>query len=119
MSLREHATAAHRGTYIDAARQVLIDAIGDPGGTVTAMEVEHLAVGPTFTLVVFTDGDLHIGAQTFADGRDPVVALVKQGADGKWTNQARINTTDDAAANLARLGRLLPTHDPIDENAGA
>ena len=117
MSLREHATAAHEGTYTDAARALLVDAIGDPEGTVTALDVEHLAVGPTFTLVVFTDGDLHIGVQTFADGRPPVVSLVKQGADGKWSNQARINTVDDPAANLARLGRLLPTHDPVDENA--
>lgn len=110
MSLRTVAIAANKDQHVDTARALLIDRIGDPDGLVTAMTVEHQALDPSATLHVFTDGDLHLGVQIFADGRPAWIGLVALDDTGKWVRQVEVKS-------LAHLGALLPTHDPVDENA--
>ena len=105
MSLRDEARKAKEGEYVGAARDLMLSVLGDPAGEVSALTVEHLAVGPTFTLTVFTDGDLRLGSQIYADGRDPWFGLVSLGADGKWTRVSPVTS-------LVDLHDKLATYDP-------
>ena len=108
-TLREAAIEAHEGVHIDAARATLVERIGDPYGFVTALEDEYQNIGPTFTLTVFTDHDLHLGVQVYTDGRDPLIGFVELGGDGKWTFVKTI-------LSLSQMGQFVGTVD-TDPNA--
>lgn len=106
MSLRSEAKAAWGGEHETAARDLLIGRIGDPAGEVTALTVEHQAIGPTFALTVFTDADLHIGVQAYTDPlKDPLIGFVELGGDGKWTFVRSITS-------LAQMGQFVDSTDP-------
>jgi hypothetical protein len=114
VSLRSEAISAYEASQnqrTTEARQALIGIIGDPGGTVTAMTVEDVAVTDSYTLVVFTDGDVHLGVRTRESGWDVhLVEPADSGLDG-WTR------LEPAITSLPQLGKVLPDLDPVDENA--
>lgn len=107
MSLRSEAIAAYNANWEADARAVLADVLTpfDP----SPLERLSIDVRAKFTVVVFTDGDIHLGVQLFPDDTS-AVSLVADDGSGGWTKQAEVTS-------LANLGKLLPTYDPTDENA--
>ena len=112
MSLRSDAIAAHEAEQTgrqDEARTALANIL-TPSTSVAAMTVEDTQVTATSTLIVFTDGDIHLGVRSLGDGWDVhIVAPAGSGVDG-WTDLVEVTS-------LAQLGKVLPDVDPTDENA--
>lgn len=109
MSLRSDAIDAYNTDWESQARTVLGDVLTP--FDVSGLTRIDLQVRAKFTVAVFTDGDIHLAVQLFADGTN-AVSLVADGGAGGWTKQAPVTS-------LANLGGLLPTYDPTDENATA
>jgi len=67
---------------------------------VTPMTVADTVVTDTYTLVVFTDGDVHLGVRSTVADPGWLVYLVT-GTVGVWTQLAQVTS-------LAQLGGVLP-----------
>lgn len=67
---------------------------------VTPMTVADVVVEQTFTLIVFTDGDVLLGVRATAADPGWLVYLVT-GVVGEWTQLAQVTS-------LAQLGQVLP-----------
>lgn len=111
MSLRSAAIAAHEAAQTgreSEARAALAAVLApfDPA----PLTVEHIEVTASWTLIVFTDGDIHLGVRSRDAGWSVhVVAPAGAGVDG-WTDLVEVTS-------LAQLGKVLPDVDPTDENA--
>lgn len=67
---------------------------------VAPMTVADIVVEETFTLVVFTDDDVHLGVRSTTADSGWLVCLVR-GVVGEWTELAQVTS-------LAQLGEILP-----------
>lgn len=112
MTLREAAVAALQASQDDkvTAARAALSGVLEPFDCST-LTVEHVVVADAYALVVFTDGDIHLGVRTAGSGWD--VHLVEPAAGGVdgWTS------VGSPVLSLAVLGELLPEFDPTDENA--
>jgi hypothetical protein len=98
MSIREAAVQAYQeqeAGRVAEARAVLADVLAP--FDVSGLDVAHIDVTSSFTLIVFTDGDVHLGVCRRGD--EWTVNLVAD-EDG-WTDKG-------AVTSLAELGRILP-----------
>lgn len=112
-SLRSEALAAHvaEQTGREAEARNALAALLTPSTKVAAMTVEDTIVTATYTLIVFTDGDIHLGVRSRDTGWDVhLVTPAGSGVDGWSENGPSIES-------LAHLGKVLPDLDPVDENA--
>lgn len=111
MSLRGDAIAAHEAAQSgrESEARAALAAVLTPFD-VAPLTVEGTQVTTTSTLIVFTDGDIHLGVRSLGDGWTVhVVAPAGSGVDG-WTDLVEVTS-------LAQLGKVLPDVDPVDENA--
>lgn len=101
MTLRTEAVAAYttsQASCVTEARTAL-GLVLTPF-VATALTVADMVVKDTYTLIVFTDGDVHLGVQSVAATPGWLVYLVT-GAVGEWTQLAQVTS-------LAQLGKILP-----------
>ena len=108
MSLRSEAIAAYQADWEADGRKVLADVLTP--FDVSTLDVLSLDVRAKFTAVVYSDGDIHLAVQMFADSTPSAVSLVASDGAGGWTKQVEVTS-------LAQLGKVLPQYDPTDENA--
>ena len=107
MALRDAARAAYEASLndkTDDARQLLLDTLGDPEGYVTGLTIADTRVIDGVTLIVFTDGDIHLGVRFRQDATGGEIWLVE--ASGGW------QFLGEPVTSLEHLGRLLPALDP-------
>ena len=110
MALRDAARAAYEASLndkTDDARALLLAVLGDPEGYVTALTVADTRVDGGVTLIVFTDGDIHLGAR-FRGQQAGEVWLVKAGGGWEYVEQV---------TSLEHLGRILPATETPTEPA--
>ena len=101
MSLRTDAVAA----YTAAQNSRTADARTALGLVLTPFVVAPLTVADivveqAFTLVVFTDGDVHLGVRS-RTGEPGWLAFLVEGKVGEWTELSQVTS-------LAQLGEVLP-----------
>lgn len=114
MSLRSEAIAAYEASQSDRvaeARAALAAALTP--WDVTALTVEDVDATQSYTLVVFTDGDIRLGVRTRPGSDAWDVHLVEPAGGGVtgWREEGPV------IESLGQLGKVLPDLDPVDENA--
>lgn len=110
MALRDAARAAYEASLndkTDDARALLLAVLGDPEGYVTALTIADTRVDEDTTLIVFTDGDIHLAARFH--GTDPGEVWLVQ-AGGGWQLVEQVTS-------LEHLGRILPSPETPTEPA--